>query len=66
MRPKLMNAKKLPEMAQQQDSMAKPQTLEFVRAYYKITEPAVQNQIFELTKAAAKGYASCPTKRWCR
>ena len=41
MRPKLMNAKKLPEMAQQQDSMGKPQTLEFVRAYYKITEPGL-------------------------
>ncbi len=33
------------------DPMAKRETLELVRAYYKITDPNVRKRLFELTKA---------------
>ena len=33
------------------DPMAKRETLELVRAYYKISEPQVRKRLFELTKA---------------
>ena len=33
------------------DPMAKRETLELVRAYYKITEPTVRKRLFEMTKA---------------
>lgn len=36
------------------DPLAKRETLEFVRAYYKITDPVVRKRVFELTKAVAK------------
>jgi|SRR5688572_4852708 transcriptional regulator with XRE-family HTH domain len=36
------------------DPLAKRETLEFVRAYYKIQDPVVRKQVFELTKAVAK------------
>ncbi len=32
------------------DPMAKRQTLELVRAYYKITDPEIRKQLFEMTK----------------
>ncbi|MDA0241146.1 MAG: helix-turn-helix transcriptional regulator [Proteobacteria bacterium] len=35
------------------DPLAKRETLELVRAYYRIKEPAVRKRIFELTKALA-------------
>ncbi len=35
------------------DPMAKRETLELVRAYYKIGDPLVRRRLFELTKAAA-------------
>jgi transcriptional regulator with XRE-family HTH domain len=35
------------------DPLAKRETLEFVRAYCKITDPAVRRRLFELTKAVA-------------
>jgi transcriptional regulator with XRE-family HTH domain len=35
------------------DPMAKRETLELVRAYYKIREPDVRKRIFEMTKAIA-------------
>ena len=38
----------------EKDPLAKRETLEFVRAYYKITDPAVRRRLFELTKAVAK------------
>ena len=41
------------------DPVAKRETLELVRAYYKITDPKVRKRLFELTKAlgasASKG-----------
>lgn len=36
------------------DPLAKRETLEFVRAYYKIQDPAVRKQVYELTKATAR------------
>jgi transcriptional regulator with XRE-family HTH domain len=35
------------------DPMAKRETLELVRAYYKITDSSVRKRLFELTKAVA-------------
>ncbi len=35
------------------DPMAKRETLELVRAYYRITDPHVRKRIFELTKSVA-------------
>lgn len=37
----------------EQDPMAKRETLELVRAYYRITDPTVRKRIFELTKSVA-------------
>jgi transcriptional regulator with XRE-family HTH domain len=37
----------------QQDPLAKRETLELVRAYYRITEPRVRKRIFELMKSIA-------------
>lgn len=35
------------------DQLAKRETLELVRAYYRITKPAVRKRVFELVKAVA-------------
>lgn len=37
--------------ADDQDPMAKRETLELVRAYYKIMDPRVRKRLFEMTKA---------------
>lgn len=37
------------------DPMAKRETLELVRAYYRIREPKVRKRLFEMTKALAAG-----------
>lgn len=37
----------------EQDKLAKRETLELVRAYYKITDPKVRKKTFELVKAVA-------------
>ena len=42
-------AKKLPSY--EPDPMAKRETLELVRAYYKIGEPQIRKRLYELTKA---------------
>lgn len=39
------------------DPMAKRETLELVRAYYRITDPSVRKRLFELTKAVANNGA---------
>lgn len=39
------------------DPMAKRETLELVRAYYRITDPGVRKRLFELTKAVANNGA---------
>lgn len=41
----------------QHDPMAKRETLELVRSYYKITDPRVRRRIFELTKQLGKSFA---------
>jgi transcriptional regulator with XRE-family HTH domain len=51
----LMKTKQQPAIDYEKDPLAKRETLEFVRAYYKITDPAVRKRVFELTKAVAKG-----------
>jgi len=47
-------ASKLQKAAAQPDPLVKRETLELVRAYYKITERRVRKRVFELTKAIAK------------
>ncbi|MDG3440321.1 MULTISPECIES: helix-turn-helix domain-containing protein [Nitrospirillum] len=42
-----------PDMGFDADPMAKRETLELVRAYYRISDPAVRKRLFELTKAVA-------------
>lgn len=43
-----------PAQSYQPDPMAKRETLELVRSYYKIGSPSVRKRVFELTKALAK------------
>ena len=50
----LMDVKKLPKPDDEKDPMVKRETLELVRAYYRITDPAVRKRVFELTKAVAR------------
>jgi len=47
-------ASKMQKATAEPDPLAKRETLELVRAYYKITEPRVRKRMFELTKAIAK------------
>ncbi len=51
---KLMGMATPPAVDYEPDPMAKRETLELVRAYYKIPDPAVRKRIFELTKSIAK------------
>lgn len=39
----------------ERDPLAKRETLELVRAYYRISDPRIRKRIFELTKAVASG-----------
>ena len=50
----LMRTKQRPDVDLEKDPLAKRETLEFVRAYYKITDPAVRKRLFELPKVVAK------------
>jgi transcriptional regulator with XRE-family HTH domain len=51
----LMNAKSLPVVDDEKDSMARRETLELVRAYHKIRDPAVRKRLRELVGSVAKG-----------
>lgn len=42
-----------PTSSYEPDPMAKRETLELVRAYYRINDPSVRKRLFELTKAVA-------------
>ena len=53
----LLRTKTRPENDQVQDPLARRETLELVRAYYRIEDPAVRKRVFELTKAVAKAGA---------
>ena len=50
----LMNVRKLPTMDQEKDPTARRETLELVRAYYRIPDPAVRKRLAELTKMVAR------------
>src|SRR4029453_18183877 len=52
--PQLMRKKQRPDVDPEKDPLVKRETLEFVRAYYKIQDPAVRKRVFELTKSVAK------------
>jgi transcriptional regulator with XRE-family HTH domain len=41
----------------ERDPLAKRETLELVRAYYRISDPRVRKRMFELTKAVASSTA---------
>ncbi len=38
----------------EQDQLARRETLELVRAYYRIADPTVRRRIFELTKTLSR------------
>jgi transcriptional regulator with XRE-family HTH domain len=44
------------------DPMTKRETLELVRAYYRITDPQVRKRVFELAKALANASDGSETK----
>jgi transcriptional regulator with XRE-family HTH domain len=46
----------------EQDPMTKRETLELVRAYYRITDPHVRKRVFELAKALANASEAVETK----
>ena len=50
----LMDVKKLPQPDDEKDPMVKRETLELVRAYYRIQDPVVRKRLAELTKVIAK------------
>ena len=50
----LMDAKKLPKIDDDRNPMARRETLELVRAYYRITDPAVPKRLAELVRTVAK------------
>jgi transcriptional regulator with XRE-family HTH domain len=54
---KLMGLASPPAPKYEPDPMARRETLELVRAYYKIKEPSVRKRIFELTKSIAKAHS---------
>ena len=43
-----------PQEPFEQDQLIRRETLELVRAYYKITDPTVRRRMFDLTKALAR------------
>jgi hypothetical protein len=53
--PRMMVAGVVEEIAQEADNdpMTKRETLELVRAYYKISDPTVRKRLFELAKSLA-------------
>ncbi len=48
-----LNIGGVPTVTTETDSMARRETLELVRAYYRITDPQVRKRLFELTKSVA-------------
>jgi hypothetical protein len=44
----------LPYVDQERDPLTRRETLELVRAYYRITDPAVRRRLAELVKSVAK------------
>jgi transcriptional regulator with XRE-family HTH domain len=52
---RLMGLAHPPAVEYEPDPMAKRETLELVRAYYRITEPSVRKRLFDLIKSIARG-----------
>jgi hypothetical protein len=52
---RLMGLASPPAMEYEPDPMAKRETLELVRAYYRIPDAAVRKRVFELIKSIARG-----------
>jgi transcriptional regulator with XRE-family HTH domain len=52
---RLMGLATPPTVDYEPDPMAKRETLELVRAYYRISEAAVRKRLFELIKSIARG-----------
>jgi len=50
----LMITKQRPEIDQERDPLARRETLELVRAYYRITDPVVRKRLGDMVKALAK------------
>lgn len=50
------------EFEHEQDPLVKRETLELVRAYYKITEPRVRKRIFEMVKAIGQASSAVARK----
>lgn len=46
--------------AHELDPMAKRETLELVRAYYRITDPAIRKRLFDLTRTIAGAHRGDP------
>jgi transcriptional regulator with XRE-family HTH domain len=53
---RLMGLSSPPAMEYEPDPMAKRETLELVRAYYRIPDAAVRKRVFELIKSIARGF----------
>jgi hypothetical protein len=51
---KLLDTKKLPEIDEDRDPMARRETLELVRAYYRIADSSVRKQLYNLVKTVAR------------
>lgn len=51
----LLGSQVLPEIDQEKDPMTRRETLELVRAYYRIQDPEVRKRLADLIKAVAKG-----------
>ena len=52
---RLMGLAHPPTVEYEPDPMAKRETLELVRAYYRISDPALRKRLFELIKSIARG-----------
>ena len=50
----VVNAKKLPEADHEKDPMVRRETLELVRAYYRIPDPTVRKRLADMVKTVAK------------
>lgn len=50
----LMDMKTLPKIDEEKDPMVKRETLELVRAYYRIPDTTVRKRIAELTKSLTR------------
>jgi hypothetical protein len=51
----LLHAQERPQVDQEQDPMVRRETLELVRAYYRIRDSAVRRRLADLVKVVAKG-----------